>query len=140
MDFYEAQTPFIVAGIFILIGVLFQLLHLKRKKSCTERADGVVTGYDEDINYDSEDNTRTTAYSPICQYQAGMSTVTGSGMFSSKRRKYRAGQRVTISFDPNNVKKFYIAGEAPVSKFAAFMLLIGAVLLIVGIAAGLGII
>jgi len=140
MDFYEAQAPLIMAGIFIFVGVLSQLLYLSRKKSCTDWVDGVVIGYDKKVSYSDEDSAKTTSYSPICRYDTGMNTLTSTGIYSFKRRKYKAGQSVTIFYDPNNVEKFYVAGEAPVSTFAAFMLLIGVVLLAVGIAAGLYII
>ena len=137
MDFSEAQAPLIVAGVLILAGILVQLIYLSRKRSCTEQADGVVTGYDEIVNYSDEDKTRTTYYRPICQYGTGANTVTSSGIHKSQRRKFSVGQSVSIFYDPNNESKFYIAGEAHVSALAVVLLVIGAAVLVVGIAAGL---
>ena len=106
MDFYEAQAPLIMAGIFIFVGTLAQLLYLTKRKSCTERADGVVTGYDIKAS-SSDDRTEndsglTYIYSPICRYEAGLNTVTSVSIYRFRRRKYRDGQSVTVFYDPNN--------------------------------------
>ena len=141
MDFYEAKAPLIMAGVFIFVAIIAQLIYLNRRKSCTEQSVGVVTGYDMKVSYSDENieerSGMTYIYSPICRYEAGMNTVTSIGIYRFRRRKYNDGQSVTVFYDPNNEKKFYIKGEVPVSLFAFVMLVIGAGLLTVGIAAGL---
>ena len=125
--------------------MLSQILYLRRKKKCTERADGIVTGYDTKKEYSSDDSIEqrsaaTTSYSPICRYEAGTNTVTAKCIYYFGRRKHKEGQSVIVFYDPNNVERFYINGDVPVSKFAVVMLVIGVGLLVVGIAAGLYII
>jgi len=145
MDFYEAQAPLIVAGVFIFVGVLSQLIYLRRKKRCTERADGVVTGFDIKNEYSRDEaieerSAASTQYSPICRYEAGTNTVTAKCIYYFGRRKYKEGQSVVVFYDPDNVERFYIKGAVHISKFSVVMLVIGVGLVVVGIAVGLNII
>jgi hypothetical protein len=116
IDLNEANYIEIVAG---LIGLALLVagngVSAKRKKIITTgiKAEGVVFAMEEEIS--SMQGTRHTLYSPIIRFVTiDKEWVTEKYMFGISSRNtvinpsYKKGDKVTVIYDPKNIKDFVI--------------------------------
>ena len=136
----------LICGICSLIGLVFLIIGLllkgslrKKLRVCTEKTTGRVVGNDlvRDPPYGSPDSR--DAWYPIVQYYAQGQTITRRIPFGQYGKcKYPAGAVLTVFFDPDDPQNCYLPEDNTPNHICRIFLITGALLTVLGIAAGLG--
>ena len=123
---------FVVAIVFIVVGI-FGIIEANRLNSvCTEKATGTVVDIIEEMTTDS-DGLPDYTYYPVIEYQAESQTISEQSNVGGSYGKYTIGDSVEILYNPNNTSEYIIAGNSTSMIVSIVLTIAGAGLLIYGI-------
>ncbi len=133
----------IAAGIGVmLIGLLFHNRHQALKRVCTLQVAGTIVRLErkEATHTETDDDGYTTtrktvAYHPVFRYTVKDREYVKTASAGSGRPKFTEGQAVTVMVDPENPDRSYFTQDKDGSRFGIYMMIFGAVVLIIGIVA-----
>lgn len=116
------------------LGVFFQLRRKKLLRECTESVPGEVHSVDaiESSSTDSDGNVSTTImYHPVFSYKVGEQTFMKRSNHGTSRRRFRAGDKVTVCFAPGDPDRYYVAEDKAAGRFNIILIVFGAVIVII---------
>lgn len=124
------EIGFLIIGILFLAGGAFSIwLGISKKKKCTEVIDAEITGTKR---HRGTGKNRTTDYSPIVKYVVDGNEYSGEANISSiMPSKFKAGEMLTIQYDPENPQTFVVKGKLGNLIWSIFAFLLGAAFVVV---------
>ena len=136
----EQEIILMIAGPFILMGVIFALVPIimnkRRKKKamqCNCETTATVVEY---ICYRGDGHT---TFAPVYSYWANNKEYRKNSTYSCSRRKFSVGDKVVLRYNSDNPDIFFVEEEQYIIKFLSVIFgIISAVLIFVGMAIGIG--
>ena len=136
----EQQVGLMIAGFFILMGIIFALVPIIMNKSrkkkaamCDRETTATVVeymGYRDDTGY---------TYAPVYLYWANDKEYRKTSSYSSSRRKFSVGDKVVLRYNAKNPEMIFVKAEQYIVKFMSVIFgIISGVMLIVGLGIGIG--
>ena len=128
----EPFVAYLLAGIVIvLIGVLSIIKGLQKKKRCTVSAVAMIVEVEKDDDEAGREGTRKKyTYTPIYEFVANGNTIRRSGnIYSHKKREFKAGNTVTVKYNPDKPEEFLVNGKSGGKSFGIALLLFGLVII-----------
>ena len=116
--------------IVLIVGVLFLgiggFLYVKNNnlvKNCTVETEATVVDMKQEFSTDSDGSTYL--YYPIIEYKVGEDTIRVTMDKGSSTPAYDINQKITVMYNPNKVKEFYVKGEKSSMIFSIAFMAIG---------------
>ena len=136
----QQQVSLMIAGPFLLIGVIFALVPIimnnsRKKKAlkCDRETTATVADY---VCY--RDDTGYT-YAPVYSYWVNDKEYKKTSSYSSSGRKFSVGDKVVLRYNSDNPDIIFVEEEQYIVKFMSVIFgIISAVMIIVGVAIGIG--
>ncbi len=134
------MTELIIAGPFLIIGVIFALVPIimnkSRKKKALKCDRETIATVAEYICYRGDTNY---TYAPVYSYWANGKEYRKTSTYSFSRRKFSVGDKVSLRYNSENPNIIFVEEEQYIVKFLSVIFgIISAVMIIVGIAIGIG--
>lgn len=129
-------TLLILGICFLMWGIFQRIAHSVRRRSCTGRVLGKVTGIHEKVDERTDDDgsTKTTiTYHPEVRYTVDGNSFSKTTEHGHTSLKFAVGDTVTIEYHPNNPEQFYIQGDLSSESHGNGFIFAGVVLFIVAI-------
>lgn len=116
----------IMGVLFVAVGVFMYIKNDSLAKNCTMESEATVVDMKQDFSSDS-DSTSSYIYYPIIEYQANDETVRVTMDQGSSTPAYQINDKITVMYNPNKVKEFYIKGDKSSNIISIVFMAIGAV-------------
>ena len=114
----------IIGIIFIAIAVFMYYKNEYLIKNCTVETEAIVIDMKEELSTDT-DSVTTYMYYPIIKYNARGETITETISSGSSNPKYNINEKITILYNPNNIKEFIVKGEKTSTIFSIVFAIFG---------------
>ena len=116
--------------IVLIVGVLFLgiggFLYVKNNnlvKNCTVETEATVVDMKQEFSADSD--STSYLYYPIIEYKVGEDTIRVTMDKGSSTPAYDINQKITVMYNPNKVKEFYVKDEKSSMIFSIAFMVIG---------------
>ena len=114
----------IIGIIFIGVSIFMYYRNEYLIKNCTVETEATVIDMKEELSTDT-DSVTTYMYYPIIKYNARGETVTETMSTGSNNPKYNINEKITILYNPNNIKEFIVKGEKTSTIFSIVFAILG---------------
>lgn len=136
----DQEMILMIAGPFILMGVIFALVPIIMNKSrkkkamqCDRETTATVVEY---MRYRGDGNT---TFAPVYSYWVNDKEYRKTSTYSSSRRKFSVGDKVALRYCSDNPDIIFVKEEQYIIKFMSVIFgLISAVMIIVGSGIAIG--
>jgi len=123
----------IIVGIAILgIGAFLYYRNSNLVKNCTVEVEATVVDMKQELTTDS-DGYSDYLYYPIVEYIVDDNTVRTKLNEGTSTPAYDINEKITILYNPNNVKQFIVKGEKGSKIMSIVFLVIGTLLIGYGV-------
>ena len=122
----------LVGAIFLAIGIFILRGQRRKLQRCTSRTWGKVTDL---IEHRDRDGKRF--WHPVFEYTVGDRKYIKESGYGSSPSRFAIGQNVVVYFNPNDFEDYFAEGETAPDLLGKIFTAVGAVLLVIGIAAAL---
>ena len=116
--------------IVLIVGVLFLgiggFLYVKNNnlvKNCTVETEATVVDMKQEFSADSD--STSYLYYPIIEYKVGEDTIRVTMDKGSSTPAYDIKKKITVMYNPNKVKEFYVKDEKSSMIFSIAFMVIG---------------
>ena len=113
----------LIGVIFLGLGVFMYVNNKNLVKNCTVETEATVVDMKQE--FADSDSTSTYMYSPIIEYTANDQLQRVTMDKSSSTPAYDINEKITILYNPNNVKQYIVKGEKSSSIFSIVFMAIG---------------
>ena len=118
-----------VGLIFLVVGILFTLSAILKKKSCTSTIEGKVIDISRErqISHNSRDrygsytNSGELAFYPVFEYSVNGNIYIKKSSSGSSTSKYFIGQSIDIHYNPQNPNQYYVNPEFTTRMFSGII-------------------
>ena len=125
----------LVALIFLAVGYMALVGGIQQKKRCTATAPGTVAAIHVQEQSRGRGKSPVSVYTPEFSFEAAGAVQSHRASFSSMRREFKEGQKVSICYDPADPACFYVANDPNASPQGGIMcLIIGGLLAVAAVA------
>lgn len=136
----EKQIMLLIAGPFVLMGVIFALVPIiinksrqKKAAKCDRETTATV------VEYVCHRGDGHTTYAPVYSYWANDKEYRKTSIYSSSIQKFSVGDKVTLRYHSDNPDIIFVKEEQYIIKFLSVIFgIISAVMLLVGVGIGIG--
>lgn len=115
-----------VGAVFLLITLILRKLRLSKEQKCTMTVPATVV----ELAYHR--NQSGGAYYPVVEFAVNGESVRVKSGSGSRPARYEQGQRVTVCYDPDKPKRFYIEGDGTLALLEKIFLFIGLGCILIG--------
>lgn len=130
----------LVGSIIVLVGLFFHKKFKELEASCTAMTNGKVVKIEEReesyIDTDSDGDQfrrKSVMYYPTFQYAVGDKTIEKKGSTGNSSPKFTQDQAVTVFYNPASPESFYVLEDKDGSRFGIYLMIFGAVIIVIGI-------
>ena len=110
--------------IFIIIGVIFFIVEIVKKKKCKVTTNATVIDIARDQSRDSDGSYSTTLH-PVFEYEVSGNIYVKKSRYGSSSCKYYIGQQVEILYNEKNPNQYYVKGSLSGIMFGVVCLVAG---------------
>ena len=119
----------LIVFIFILIGIIALMCHIRLRKRCTEKTKGKMIGVDVQDAYKKVGKTDYYFY-PTCEYYVNNKRYITEAKCSTFRFRKLQGKEVNVYYNPEKVEDSYFEQDNTILVLAAIFIIVGIGMLI----------
>lgn len=111
----------IIGIIFLAVAAFMYIRNTNLVKNCTEEVTATVVDMKQEFDSESTDYM----YYPIIEYKAGEDTIRVTMDNGSRVPAYDINDEITILYNPNKVREFYVKGDSTSNIFSIVFAVLG---------------
>lgn len=116
----------LVGAVFLLVTLILRKVRLSKAEKCTMSAPATVV----ELAYHR--NQSGGAYYPVLEFAVNGEIVRVKSGSGSRPARYQQGQRVTVCYDPDKPRRFYIQGDRMLALLEKIFLFAGLGCMLIG--------
>lgn len=128
----------ILVAAFLLLGIVFISLSLgiktffdKKKAVCTVKTEAIVTEVNREVNLSAGGDSYRSWF-PVFSYRVNGEVITERSKLGHEKKIFEVGQKVTLFYNPENVREYYVP-EENVSVLPKIFIVVGGTFTALGI-------
>ena len=104
-------TAFLLLGmVFMGLGIGIKSVIDKKAAACTSRTEAVVAEINREVNLSAGGDSYRSWF-PVFSYRVNGEEITVRSKIGSEKKKFEAGQKVELFYNPDNIREYYVPAE-----------------------------